>query len=225
MINLSYTVTIIAVDCITPKLAIKAIEFSCRGIQFQNAILFTSEDITHDWIKIVKIDPITSTQEYSKFMINKLPYLIDDNVPYILVVQADGFVLNPELWDDHFLFCDYIGAPWDLNGCRVWKKKSRIGNGGFSLRSRRLLHRLKEVKDYDGTIPEDSFISDFIWKDNQHWPKSAGTLIPALIENAVKFSLECPLEDYPFDLTKCFGFHGKMIYDNLDTLCPYLFKK
>ena len=120
-INLTYSVTIIAADCVTPKLAIKAIEFSCKHISFQEAILFTDADIQHDWIKIVKIDKINSTQEYSKFMINKLPYLINDNVPYILVVQADGFVLNPFLWDDYFLLCDYIGAPWDLNGCKVWK--------------------------------------------------------------------------------------------------------
>lgn len=224
-INLTEAVTILAVDCITPKLAIKAIEFSCRGIDFQEALLFTDEDIQHDWIKIVKINKINSTQEYSKFMINELPYLIGDNVPYILVVQADGFVINPHLWDDYFCLCDYIGAPWDLNGCRIWKKKSRIGNGGFSLRSRRLLDRLKEVKDYDGKIPEDSFISDFIWADNQHWPLKDDTLHGAGIDFAVKFAVECPLEDYPFDLSKVFGFHGKQIYDNLDTLYPELFNE
>jgi len=224
-IYLKEAVTIIAADCITPKLAIKAIEFSCKGIDFQDAILFTDEDIQHDWIKIVKINKINSTQEYSKFMINELPYLIGDNVPYILVVQADGFVLNSHLWDDYFLLCDYIGAPWDLNGCKVWKKKSRIGNGGFSIRSKRLLNRLKEVKNYDGKIPEDSFISDLIWKDNQQWPHNDNILEGANIEYAVRFAVECPLEDYPFDLSKVFGFHGKQIYDNLDTLYPKLFNE
>ena len=222
-INLTYSVTIIAADCVTPKLAIKAIEFSCKHISFQEAILFTDADIQHDWIKIVKIDKINSTQEYSKFMINKLPYLINDNVPYILVVQADGFVLNPFLWDDYFLLCDYIGAPWDLNGCKVWKKKSRIGNGGFSLRSRRLLDRLKEVKDYDGKVPEDSFISDLIWMENKHWPSNDFRLQVADISYAARFAVECPLEDYPFDLSKVFGFHGKQIYDNLDILYPKIF--
>jgi hypothetical protein len=56
----------------------------------------------------------------------------------VLVVQHDGFIVRPESWDRKFLQYDYIGAPWD-NGI--------VGNGGFSLRSKRLLDVLAEMRD------------------------------------------------------------------------------
>ncbi len=207
-------VSIICADCVTPQVAIKAIEFSCREIKFKEAILFTDKDIKHDWIQIHRINKISSIIDYNLFMINNLPHLVDSN--HILVVQADGFVINSHAWKNEFLEYDYIGAPWDLHGCKVWNKKIRIGNGGFSLRSRGLLNLLKTVKNYNGQTPEDSFISDLVHDQKLAYPQTG---------LAATFSLECPLEDYPFDLTKSFGFHGKLIYDNLINFCPYLFSK
>lgn len=32
--------------------------------------------------------------------------------PHVLVVQYDGFILNPDAWTDEFLEYDYVGAPW-----------------------------------------------------------------------------------------------------------------
>lgn len=202
-------IDIICADCRNPEKAIIAIENSCKRIIYKNMILFTDADIHHDWIQIVKIDKIASIPDYNKFMINELPKLVSND--FTLVVQADGFVTNYKYWDDDFLNYDYIGAPWGLAGCRVWKKKCRIGNGGFSLRSRNLMNRLKSVKDFDNNCPEDSFISDFIVDNNLSIPPT---------ELAAKFSLECPLEDFPFDLTKTFGFHGTMIYDKISTIYP-----
>ncbi len=58
---------------------------------------------------------------------------------HVLVVQWDGYVVHPEAWTDEFLDCDYLGAPWpDGNG------GYSVGNGGFSLRSRRLLEALQD---------------------------------------------------------------------------------
>jgi hypothetical protein len=31
---------------------------------------------------------------------------------YCLLVQPDGFVINPDKWDDDWYNYDYIGAPW-----------------------------------------------------------------------------------------------------------------
>jgi hypothetical protein len=64
------------------------------------------------------------------------------------VVQHDGYVLNGGAWTDDFLKYDYIGAPW--GGVNL------VGNGGFSLRSRRLLEACSRM---DGEPhPEDDFI-------------------------------------------------------------------
>ena len=55
---------------------------------------------------------------------------------FCLIIQGDGFVIHPENWTDEFLKYDYIGAPW-----RNLAHYSfiRVGNGGFSLRSKKLL--------------------------------------------------------------------------------------
>ncbi len=34
--------------------------------------------------------------------------------PFALVIQYDGFILNPDAWRDEFLDYDYIGAPWNF---------------------------------------------------------------------------------------------------------------
>ena len=54
----------------------------------------------------------------------------------------DGFVINPEKWDPFWLEFDYIGAPWEYSENSYidpWGNHVRVGNGGFSLRSKKLL--------------------------------------------------------------------------------------
>ena len=64
-----------------------------------------------------------------------------------LVVQSDGFAVNAATWDDRFLAHDYIGAPW-----AAWERLPRyegqplVGNGGFSLRNRRLYAALRAIE-------------------------------------------------------------------------------
>src|SRR5262245_61590852 len=72
--------------------------------------------------------PIRSLQEYSEFCIKELAkHMIRK---HCLIVQEDGYIIRPHLWNPLWLNFDYIGAPW---GDGV------VGNGGFSLRSRRLM--------------------------------------------------------------------------------------
>ncbi len=53
---------------------------------------------------------------------------------HMLYIQYDGWVLDGSLWKDSWLEYDYIGAPWP------WKQEGQnVGNGGFSLRSVRLM--------------------------------------------------------------------------------------
>jgi len=85
------------------------------------------------------------------------------NAPYMLVCQWDGFILNPEKWSDDFLKYDYVGAPlggfwhvaslWFEQNIPGWKNSYKVtentsivggqrvlvGNGGFSLRSKKFL--------------------------------------------------------------------------------------
>lgn len=76
-----------------------------------------------------------SIDDYSEAVCVMLPRLHVASIQcsHVLVVQWDGFVLNPNAWSSEFLDYDYIGAPWvNDRGCAT------VGNGGFSIRSKRL---------------------------------------------------------------------------------------
>ena len=143
-------VTLIAVDTRAPLLATQALLRSMAGIDFARALLFT-----HSWtpkrplpgIEIVDIDPITSSAEYSHFILRLMPGWV--RTSHVLVTQWDGFVVEPWAWTNSFLAYDYVGAPWPDQ-----PESRAVGNGGFSLRSRRLLAAGMDLR-IDDEHPED----------------------------------------------------------------------
>lgn len=128
-------VTLCAVDTRAPELALRALRQSMAGLQFGRVVLFT-----HQWtaapamadIEVIDIGPINSGAAYSAWVLNVLPQHI--HTSHVLVSQWDGFVADPLAWRDEFLEWDYIGAPWPEQPAG-----RQVGNGGFSLRSQRLL--------------------------------------------------------------------------------------
>ena len=128
-------VTLCAVDTRAPALAVQSLLQSMRHVDFGRVVLFT-----HGWlptvvlpgIEIVDIEPIRSSAGYSSFVMRLLPGHI--RTSHVLITQWDGFVTHPEAWTDEFLVHDYVGSVWpdEPEDCNV-------GNGGFSLRSRRFL--------------------------------------------------------------------------------------
>lgn len=142
-------VTLCCVDTRDPDLAIGALRRCMRGIKYAEVLLFTRRARVlqpTDGIRLIEAE-INSISEYSSFMLRGLvPHL---HTSHLLVVQWDGFVIDPSRWDRAFLECDYIGAPW-----RDLPDELAVGNGGFSLRSRRLLHALLDP-DVQVSHPED----------------------------------------------------------------------
>lgn len=205
MINLK-DITLVNVNCIDSETSVKVLNFCSKQINFGECILFSNikpNNISNN-INFISIAKIDSVKKYNEFVLrNLIDYVKTD---FCLIVQNDGFIINPQLWKDEFLEYDYIGAPWSKYGMQVWKRTNRIGNGGFSLRSKKLMEFIKGFKRIDYNSPEDVITSLVIEKHNFKYPS---------VELACKFSLECPVEDYPFDLKNCFGFHGKNIYNIL----------
>jgi Protein of unknown function (DUF5672) len=142
-------VTLCCVDTRDPDLAIAALRRCMSGIKYADVVLFTRRALVRqpsDGIRLIETE-INSISEYSTFMLRGLCSHLETS--HLLVAQWDGFVIDPSRWDPAFLECDYIGAPWrDLPG------EMAVGNGGFSLRSRRLLHALLDP-DIRVTHPED----------------------------------------------------------------------
>lgn len=119
---------------------------------------------------------------------------------FVLIIQHDGFVLNGDNWDNEFLNYDYIGAPWSVEATQ--RPHARVGNGGFSLRSRKLLEVCRD--HFGGTYDNEDWR---ICVTGREMFESHGVKY-APIELATKFSIETHLADFDHDITKRFGFHG-----------------
>jgi len=117
--------------------------------------------------------------------------------PFVLVFQWDGFVLDPGAWTDAFLDYDYIGAPWEEASAPPGR---RVGNGGFSLRSRRLLEALQDpALAFDPRRPEDKVIC----RELRPALEARHGVRFAPVELAARFAFEHLPPPHP-----TFGFHG-----------------
>ena len=216
MIDLSNT-TIVTVNCVRPEEGIAAIKYSCRSIKFGRAVLFTDKDLEPvEGIEIVKIQRLKSVDEYNDFILRLYRFIHSD---YCLIVQDDGFVLNPNLWNPEFLKYDYIGAPWPdseaWKNLQVGKKYmtpswNRVGNGGFSLRSRKFLAASYYYTSCEG-YGEDFFLCVI----KEKIMKYLHGIKFAPIDLARTFSYENNIENWPapveLDPKSTFGFHGHQL--------------
>lgn len=158
-----------------------AIEQSTKNIAFGEVVYLSDIDLN-------------SKEEYSNFMVRDLANYVKTD--FVLVIQADGFILNSAAWDNNFLNYDYIGAPWWFND------KMNVGNGGFSLRSKKLLDLLANDHTIKQTHPED----EIICRTYGEYLKSKGIKF-APTSVAEKFSIEAHgLRDKEYKGQ--FGFHG-----------------
>lgn len=187
-------ITLFGLDCVEITRLIQSAEICQKGFEFGKVKLLTSLESNHP--NIVKIDLINTIVAYNQFMIKKMNDYIDTD--FALVVQYDGFILNPDAWTDEYLKYDYIGAPWYKDGQFI------VGNGGFSLRSKKLLEILQ--KDDTLQIPVDEPEDTFICQEKREYLESKGIKF-APIDLARQFALEANEKD-GVEWTNQFGFHG-----------------
>lgn len=203
-------VTLLGIDCINLDRLNLAMEICQKDFEFADVKILSS--LNSDKIKnITKIKAIKSLEDYSLFAIRDLDKYV--NTPYVLIVQYDGFILNPSAWSDEFLKYDYIGAPWlvadwsvkNFDFPRELIGKYVVGNGGFNLRSKKLLslsselYRKGELKRYN---PEDVSICVYY----RELFESYGMKF-APVELAKQFSYEAE-DDKNYSRDGQFGFHG-----------------
>ena len=132
-------VTLVCVDTRTPERALQAIAHCTAGLRFAEVLLFTEGARRANpppGVTLLEL-ALDSVTAYSQFMLRGLlPHI---RTSHCLIVQWDGYVLDARQWDADWLQHDYIGALFrGVTGPRA------VGNGGFSLRSRRLLLALQD---------------------------------------------------------------------------------
>jgi hypothetical protein len=148
-------VTLFALSSIYISETISSLLYSSKDIEFGSIKFLTHEkpkDLPEQ-IEYIKIPEIKNIMDYNHFCFSELGKYIDTT--FGLLTQHHAFVLSPEMWNYEWLEYDYIGAPWPIrensyianNG-----EKVRVGNGGFSLRSKYLM---RIPKNHNWTLRED----------------------------------------------------------------------
>jgi len=186
---------------------INAAKYALKNITFKSVKIISG---CRDFPSIQGIEfyykKIESIEAYNQFVLKELVNYVFSE--YSILYQSDGFITNPDNWLDEFLNYDYIGAPWVDS---EWNMGNRVGNGGFSLRSRKLLKETSISDSFDDSVSEDLQIC----VHNKKYLESKGIkFCPPQI--ASLFSVEHSTE-FNSDIKKSFGFHGSSksyeIYD------------
>lgn len=185
-------VTLCAVTSVNVEATVRALEETLAQIDFADCLLFTDSlaPIRHPAIRRIAIKRIRTARAYSEFLFRNLADHILTS--HCLVVQWDGYVLDADRWDPVFLEYDYIGATWPQ-----FHDDRNVGNGGFSLRSRRVLAACKDARFADAH-PEDIMIG----RVHRGWLEEQGLRF-APAATADRFSSE-----RGGDVMTSFGFHG-----------------
>jgi hypothetical protein len=213
-------------------LTLKAIVASLKTASFDKVIVVTdnSESVLNKYKDVLNTQQISiiertlslpkdedtneSRTQFSNVFIKMLDEFCDQE--YILTIQPDSCIINPDKWLDEYFKYDYIGAAWpidivkavDMASNKIQNINNFVGNGGFSLRSKKYvatslsmptLHKNEDLNlcvfNYDSMI------------------KNGIKFAP--IDIALSFSVEHPIlnhkiYDRKFLLTyNSFGFHGE----------------
>src|ERR1700694_188617 len=191
-------VTLCCLDTANPELALRALRYSASGIRFARTLFLTDLACDVPGVDVRVVAPVESREAYSAFVLKTLVEHID--TAHVLLIQWDGYVINPTAWRDEFLACDYIGAKWfwHTKPQHARRDAMRVGNGGFSLRSRKLLVALQDPR-IELAGPEDETI--------------CRVFRPLLErEHAIVFASEALADKFAFEaaypIGTPFGFHG-----------------
>lgn len=185
-------VTLCAATSVNVAATVRALKACLAQVNFAACKLFTDAALApeHPDITIVPIRKIGSAAAYSDFLLSQMVDHVDTS--HCLVAQWDGHVINAGRWQPEFLNYDYVGASWPQ-----FDDGYDVGNGGFSLRSKRLMEACREPGFQSGH-PEDVMIG----RDNRAWLEGRGMRFP-LRGCADIFSAE-----RAGDVALSFGYHG-----------------
>lgn len=141
-LNLDQT-TLIAVDTLDVERALFGIEQCRRFAEFADVKLLTPLETDSPYaIRIGEREIIDAGRSYSEFVYYRLADFVDTD--FVLLCQWDGWIVDPTYFHPHFFNFDFVGNlyPWVIQDNPLRLRTG--GNGGFSLRSRRLLKWSRE---------------------------------------------------------------------------------
>lgn len=194
-------ITIVCVDTMQHTLSRKAIEHTQSIFPCKNVVIFSDQNFYPDATQFVQIAPMTIV-DYNAIVLKQLARWV--HTPHVLIVQYDGVAVDASNWSEAFLDYDYVGAPWP------WIPPGQdVGNGGFSLRSKKLLDfcyndsNIRLIFDKPASFHEDVVLCQTL----KGYCEDKGMRY-APTHLAQKFSREFHLGWEPKFDGAAFGFHG-----------------
>ena len=204
MIELN-NVTLCTVSSVHIDHHIRALKYSSQYFKFAKTKFISDKEINEPGIEWIKCEQMNSQHDYSFFMVNEFYQYLDTE--FVLLVQADGFIINPYKWTDIFLEYDYIGAPWPHEPQYGFAGDARVGNGGFSLRSKKLIDMPIKLNLPYRNKQEDRWHEDGYYCINQRKTLEENGCKFAPLEVAKHFSHE--IHEADLEGIEPFGFHGR----------------
>lgn len=140
---------------------------------------------------------------YSELLAHR-PFWDDLKSEHVLLYEMDTFIRHGNI--EPFLEYDYVGAPWKPSQCPWVTSKSRVGNGGLSLRRRSAMLRCLDTRSPRYDSSEDVFFAQTC-EDLLYLPS---------IDVARSFAVET--WEHPDPL----GFHKPWLYLPAEKIYPLL---
>lgn len=190
-------VTLMCADCVNLDRAINVLE-RCKSLCDFGAVKFLTHFETGYEHKVA-IPKLENLNSYSVFMLAELWKHIDTS--HVLVVQGDGFIINPQSWDDKWLEYDYIGP--------LFVQYDIVGSGGFSMRSKNIMAEAGDRVKWDGTIAHANRITELLgaYEDGFLSMHINRLFKIAPLEEAAKFA-QGGNKGGKYYVERPFGFHG-----------------
>jgi hypothetical protein len=183
-------------------LANNAIQACTMRFDFKQVYVFT--DAPQHWpqYQTVSVPKMRGIEDYNRIILDELPKWVEED--FCLICQFDGFILDASAFSQDFYNFDYIGAVWPDY------PHDRVGNGGFSWRSKKLLKAVAELSHLRQLgEAEDLFICRRLRAELE----ARYGCVFADEQTAQRFSYEIIPHTQP-----SFGFHGifnlPMVYRN-----------
>jgi hypothetical protein len=141
-------IALCCIDDVDTDRAIKVLNHCSNLCFFESINLFTSKKVSLPFgVSVHQTQPLESVEDVDNFIAQSLFKFIEHSkCSHVLLVQHDGFILNPHAWTNEFLCYDVIGAPAEEAGAPpTTEGVVRFFNSGFALFSKKLLQAFSEI--------------------------------------------------------------------------------
>lgn len=204
------SLSIVCYDTLHPERSLLALQKAVEATRPEKVFWFSDKPLDVElsvpvvWTEIPTISKETFHRDTGRLYFEVIPSVVDTD--FAMYVQSDGFPVNPEVWTDEFFDYDYVGAPWPFYDDGI----GAVGNGGFSLRSRKFheaVLKLKVAPSVYSILPEDTLLCRTYKREMEELG-----IQYAPVGLAMQFSMELPFEDERDVWIGCsFGFHGRFL--------------